>query len=100
MNTAIRHIVFFALTGLLLVPGLAHTEDVDIYTGAGAGGYPNVLIVLDNEANWSATMDGSPPSDTDAVASCGGVTGSYYCAQKYALIKLLQQRDANGAYFL
>jgi hypothetical protein len=59
-----------------------------------------VLIVLDNEANWSATMDSSPPADADSVASCGGVTGSYYCAQKYALIKLLQQKDATGAYFL
>jgi type IV pilus assembly protein PilY1 len=92
MHTPIRHIVAAALTGLMLVPTLAHPEDTDIYSGAGAGGYPNVLIVLDNEANWSATMDSSPPSDADSVASCGGVTGSYYCAQKYALIKLLQQK--------
>ena len=28
-------------------------------------------------------------------------TGSYYCAQKYALIKLLQQKDATtGNYFV
>ena len=38
-------------------------------------------------------MDSSPPADADSVAGCGGNTGSYYCAQKYALIKLLQQKD-------
>ena len=97
----IRYLVTAALMGLVLVPNLAHADDIDLYTGAGAGGTPNVLIVLDNNSNWSATMDSSPPADADSVAGCGGATGSYYCAQKYALIKLLQQKDATtGNYFI
>jgi hypothetical protein len=43
-------------------------------------------------------MDGNPPADSDSVANCGGNAGTYFCAQKYALIKLLQQTDASGAY--
>jgi hypothetical protein len=45
---------------------------------------------------WTAVRLPTP----DSVASCGGSTGSYFCAQKYALIKLLQKTDATGAYFV
>jgi hypothetical protein len=83
---------------LVLVTHSARSEDIDLYTGGSSGGDPNVLIVLDNESNWAATMDTSPPADADSVAGCGGNTGSYYCAQKYALIKLLQKTDSTGAY--
>ncbi len=100
LMSTIRSILAAALAGLLLVPNLAHPEDIDLYTGASSGGDANVLIVLDNESNWAATMDSNPPADADTVANCGGVTGSYYCAQKYALIKLLERTDAKGNYFV
>ena len=97
MNT-VRSILAAALASLLLVPSLAHPADIDIYTGGSSGGDANVLIVLDNNSNWSSTMDSNPPTDADSVANCGGSTGTYFCAQKYALVKLLQQTDASGAY--
>ncbi|HET9833773.1 MAG TPA: hypothetical protein VFP91_18755, partial [Vicinamibacterales bacterium] len=86
------------LTSFLLAPSLTLAEDIDLYTAGSSGGDANVLIVLDNESNWSATMDSNPPADADSVAGCGGNPGSYYCAQKYALIKLLQKTDSTGAY--
>ena len=89
-----------ALTSLLLSPSLTLAEDIDLYTGGSSGGDPNVLIVFDNESNWGATMDNNPPADADTVAGCGGNTSSYYCAQKYALIKLLQSTDSTGAYIV
>ena len=97
----IRSILAASLTVLLLVPNPAHAEDIDLYTGASSGGDANVLIVLDNESNWAATMDSNPPADADAVANCGGKPGSYYCAQKYALIKLLNKTKPDGiTYFV
>ena len=98
MNT-IRPILALALASLLLVPELAHPEDIDIYTGGSSGGDSNVVFVLDNNSNWDATMDSNPPAG--AIALCGAKdAGSYFCAQKYALITLLQKTDATGAYFV
>ncbi len=45
-----------------LLPSQAWSEDIDIYTGSSAEGDANVLIVLDNESNWSATLDNNPPA--------------------------------------
>lgn len=78
-------------------PALA--EDIDLYTGSTTGGAPNVLIVLDNSANWSSTINSNPPDD--AIATCGSNDAkTYYCAQKVALIRLLEAKDANGDYLL
>src|SRR5215831_18813511 len=88
------------MSALMLASGPARAEDIDLYTGGSSGGDPNVLFVLDNESNWDAAMDSNPPADADSVAGCGGNTGSYFCAQKYALIKLLQKTDATGTYFV
>jgi type IV pilus assembly protein PilY1 len=93
-------IITSLMSVLTIASGRAHAEDIDLYTGGSSGGDPNVLFVLDNESNWDATMDSNPPADADSVAGCGGNTGSYFCAQKYALIQLLQKTDATGAYFV
>ena len=83
------------------MPNLAHPEDIDIYTGSSSGGEANLLIVLDNQSNWDASMDSNPPADADSYANCGGKPGSYFCAQKYALMKLLEKTDPiTGAYFV
>jgi type IV pilus assembly protein PilY1 len=43
------------------VPAAAIAEDIDIYTTGGTNGdRPNVLLMLDNSANWSATLPGAP----------------------------------------
>jgi type IV pilus assembly protein PilY1 len=47
-------------SGLLLWQDAAHAEDIDLFvqpSGASAG-IPNVLIILDNTANWSRSVDG------------------------------------------
>src|SRR5262245_32833046 len=93
-----RLIAAAVFASLLIAPNLTRAEDIDLYTGGSSNGDPNVLIVLDNESNWDATMDSSPPSDLNSVAGCTG--GSYYCAQKYALITLLQKKDSSGAYIV
>ena len=94
----IRSILAAALTGLLLMPNLAHPEDIDIYTGVSRGGNANVLIVLDNSANWSATINAAPPQD--AINICGANDAkTYFCAQKVALIRLLEKVE-DGKYLL
>ena len=99
MNT-IRPFLAAALAGLLLVAesGRAPRISTSIRVRL-SGGDANVLIVLDNESNWGATMDSSPPADADSVAGCGGSTGSYFCAQKYALIKLLTKTNRDRQLF-
>jgi hypothetical protein len=81
-----RPILAAVLLSLGFLPNLAQAEDIDIYTGSPPTGDVNVLFVLDNESNWAATMDSIPPADADSYANCGGFPGSYFCAQKYALI--------------
>lgn len=97
----IRSILAATLTFLLVVTNPAHAEDIDIYTGSSSGGEANLLIVLDNQSNWDAAMDSNPPADADSYANCGGKPGSYFCAQKYALMKLLEKTDPiTNAYFV
>jgi type IV pilus assembly protein PilY1 len=44
-----------------LALGVAHAEDIDIFTaGAGSAIKPNVVILLDNSSNWSATLGANP----------------------------------------
>jgi len=46
--------------GVLFGQGSARAEDIDLFVqpSGPASGVPNVLIVLDNTANWSRTVDG------------------------------------------
>jgi type IV pilus assembly protein PilY1 len=62
-------VAFFAyVAGLLSIPVTippAHAEDIDIFIRnptEGAGGRPNVLIMLDNTSNWSSTDTSDPDS--------------------------------------
>ncbi|NVO04647.1 MAG: pilus assembly protein PilY [Rhodoferax sp.] len=47
-----------ALAGLALLPAMAqYTSDIDIYSAnTGTGDAPNVLIILDNTANWNSAF--------------------------------------------
>jgi type IV pilus assembly protein PilY1 len=44
--------------GLLFAMPFAHAEDIDLFTGvdAASADLPNVLIVIDNTANWSTAF--------------------------------------------
>jgi type IV pilus assembly protein PilY1 len=77
---------------LFLAPLTSQGEDIDIYTGDTTGGESNVLLVLDNSTNWGGTMNSNPPQE--AIDTCGsGDAGTFFCAQKVALIRLLKARD-------
>jgi type IV pilus assembly protein PilY1 len=71
----------------------AHADDIDIYSLPNTEGFrPNVLIILDNTANWSATIP-TPPCDTAAAmvktSSPNQEEGTKMGAQKCALYKLI-----------
>jgi type IV pilus assembly protein PilY1 len=71
----------------------AHADDIDIYSIPSTEGLrPNVLIILDNSANWSASIP-TPPCDT-AGANVKASTpnkeeGTKMGAQKCALYKVI-----------
>ncbi|MGE8319439.1 MAG: pilus assembly protein [Comamonas sp.] len=56
-HQAIHHLLAWAACSLALAaatPALAqYTSDIDIYSGISASDPPNVLILLDNTANWN-----------------------------------------------
>jgi type IV pilus assembly protein PilY1 len=94
----LRSVLFPVLMTLGLGANIAYGEDIDLYTGDTSGGDVNVLFVFDNESNGGANMGGTIPTDMDSVAGCSDST--YYCAQKYALIKLLQRVKSDGTHFI
>ncbi|WP_160287429.1 pilus assembly protein [Pseudomonas knackmussii] len=49
----------FALCALLLLQGTARAEDIDLFVGTppNSADAPNVLIILDNTANWNTPFD-------------------------------------------
>lgn len=55
MKTLTKKILVTALLGMSAPIGLSLAEDIDIYAAnTGASNNPNVLIILDNSANWDA----------------------------------------------
>ena len=68
MNTLYKSKLFATGLGfwMALAPMQASAEDIDIFTGASAGtaASPNVLIILDNSANWSREAQKWQPTGT------------------------------------
>lgn len=77
------------LSLLALASCPARAEDIDIFVGGGgsSSSFPNVLIVLDNSANWSANNQGWP-NDTSPPA--GVNCGSFCDKQGYYELKALR----------
>jgi len=73
--------------------GLARADDIDIYSMPNVDGQrPNVLIMLDNTANWSASIPTPICSDANAnvkASSPNKEEGTKMGAQKCALYKLI-----------
>ena len=72
---------------------LARADDVDIYSMPNTEGFrPNVLIILDNTANWSASIP-TPICDADGAqvrtSSPNKEEGTKMGAEKCALYKLI-----------
>lgn len=61
------------LSMCLLLPGLARSEDIDLYAGVdGSGGKPNVLFFIDNTSNWSA--NNQKWTLASVTAKCNAIT--------------------------
>src|SRR6516165_7599405 len=57
----LRFAVLALMFGSALAAGIASAEDIDIFTSAGStGSAANVLIVIDNTANWNANSQHWP----------------------------------------
>jgi type IV pilus assembly protein PilY1 len=79
-----------ALLALLLGPAGGRAEDVDIYSsGSGTTTVPNVLIVLDNAAAFSANAPGCTYMDGTTPSLNGTAGGIEQCAL-YNVISQLQ----------
>lgn len=80
MKTQSSHLFQAALAATLITLGPAgvQAEDIDLFC-PGKSSKPNVLIVLDNSANWSAANQGWPTDPSPPVA-CGNDCGKqgYY----------------------
>jgi type IV pilus assembly protein PilY1 len=60
------------LLAAALLSQWTHAEDIDIYAGARpVAARPNVLIVLDNSANWSSSLPTSAVADRCTYAGLG-----------------------------
>ena len=93
-----------ALALTLGIAPAAHAEDIDIYSLPNTEGFrPNVLIMFDNSANWSASI--STPICTATLApgvplvknaSPNKEEGTKMGAQKCALYRLIASMSVAG----
>ena len=89
----IRRLTAVLILGLAAASAPVHAEDIDIYSLPNTEGFrPNVLIMLDNSANWSASI--STPICNAAGAAVRASSpnkeeGTKMGAQKCALYKLI-----------
>jgi type IV pilus assembly protein PilY1 len=96
-----------ALACALLVPARPHAEDIDIFAGLpGSNDLPNVLIVWDSSANWSASIavpdcyyndaSGKPTTEGPKAASPGKEQGSKFAIEKCAIYNVIQALPVNA----
>ena len=77
---------------LLLAALAARAEDIDLFAGSPSvlGTPPNVLIILDNSANWDASFNYSSPAGTPAPCS-----GTRFCALRDIVSSVVRGLDIN-----
>ncbi len=77
MTFNLRHLLIRIVCVILAFPVPALAEDIDIYSGSPAvtGTAPNILIILDNSANWSAAFDGGTKFSSE-MATLSSVIGT------------------------
>lgn len=105
--TFLRSLIL-CLAGSLALPAMA--EDIDIYSGVSGSELPNVLLVLDNSANWSTSISSTCVYNENGVATTDGPKSSNpgmeqgkkmaieKCAL-YNLIDALKVQPDGSAYF-
>src|SRR3990172_5299962 len=76
-KNTIRRVLVYLLSIVLAVPAPVLADDTEIFSVSPSAGAlaPNVLIVLDNSANWSAAF-GSGTKFSTEIATLSGSIGS------------------------
>ncbi|MBW8830082.1 MAG: pilus assembly protein PilY [Burkholderiales bacterium] len=76
LSKQLRAVLLLAMAGFMIP---AWAEDIDIYSGANSGGaLPNVLVILDNSANWSSSTSAASCfyKENGVVTAAGPKTSS------------------------
>ncbi|WP_440106928.1 pilus assembly protein [Acidovorax sp. BL-A-41-H1] len=64
----LRHWTALVLGLAVALPTMAQfTSDIDVYSGTAGGGAPNVLILLDNTANWNTAFSNERAALTNTI---------------------------------
>ena len=83
--------------GLLVIAGGASAQDTDLFmTNTVKGPPPNVLIILDNTANWSASAVGGSKFDIERQALAAVVAGLDENAFNVGLMLFSESGDGNA----
>lgn len=95
---SIRAILAVTLAVLSIQAIPAKAEDIDIYSGLGStANVPNVMIVMDNAANFSSSAGGaSCIIDGVATAMSGSVGGIEQCALYNVVLNLPTNADGSA----
>jgi len=93
------HLILTGLFSVLLLnPVAGRADDIDIYSGlAVSSSLPNVLIVLDNAANFDASAPACSYTDTATAPTLSGKTGGIeQCALNNVLYSLGTNSDGTA----
>lgn len=85
------------LASVLASPFAGMAEDIDIYDGNNAGNTPNLLIVLDNAANFSASAGTCVYDDDKTAPSLNGTAGGIEQCAIYNVINGLEVNQDGSA---
>ena len=96
----LRRTIAAACAAVLALAGTPNlmAEDVDIFTsGGGQTAKPNILIILDNSSNWSATLGNNSCMSTATPPGIGGNmdANTKFAAEMCALYKVVATLSAD-----
>lgn len=78
---------------LVLSPLAGRADDIDIYDGNNTGHAPNLLIVLDNAANFSASAGNCTYDDDGTAPTLNGTAGGI---EQCAIYNVINSLDVNA----
>jgi type IV pilus assembly protein PilY1 len=97
----LRRVLGAVLVLLVTAPMLARADDIDIFAAAGRSSAPNVLLMLDNSANWSSSIGGTcsyaDGSGGPKATNPDSETGTKMAIEKCALYNTLLRLPASDS---
>ncbi|HJV80014.1 pilus assembly protein [Noviherbaspirillum sp.] len=81
------------LAALLFSPLAGRADDIDIYDGNNTGHAPNLLIILDNAANFSANAGNCTYDDDGTAPTLNGTAGGI---EQCAIYNVINSLDVNS----